>query len=149
MSWIHKQYNNFSKSKFKKKAKGIDNTNAKIGKQINWLILQNDEIDKIKEDFFDVRLKLNPLVCKILLIFNFVLIIISMIGFKLLQTDSFFELLTSSFMALVLSIVYYVFNKTYYKEYETKNDEISKSDKFTVLFIIDILMFGSLFWIYS
>ena len=149
MSWIHKQFNNFSKAKFKNKATAIDNSNAKIGKQINWLIFQNDEIDKIKEDFFNVRLKLNPLVCKILLIFNFVLIIISMIGFKLLQTDSFFELLTSSFMALVLSIVYYVFNKTYYKEYETKNDEISKSDKFTVLFIIDILMFGSLFWIYS
>ena len=76
MSWIHKQFNNFSKAKIKNKATAIDNSNAKIGKQINWLIFQNDEIDKIKEDFFNVRLKLNPLVCKILLIFNFVLIII-------------------------------------------------------------------------
>ena len=115
MSWIHKQYNNFSKSKFKKKAKGIDNTNAKIGKQINWLILQNDEIDKIKEDFFDVRLKLNSFVCKILLALNFVLLIVSVVGFNLLQTDSFFALLTSSFIALLLSIVYYIFNKAYYK----------------------------------
>ena len=110
---------------------------------------KNKSINKIKEDFFDVRLKLNLPLCKILLALNFVLLIVSVIIFKLLKTDSCFELLTSSFIALLLSIVYYIFNKAYYKEYQTQNDEISTSDKFTVLFIIDILMFGSLFWIYS
>ena len=149
MSRIHEQNNDFSNATFKDEAIGINNNRAKIDKQTNKLIWNNKEINKIKKDFFDVRLKLNPLVCKILLALNFVLLIVSVIIFKLLKTDSCFELLTSSFMALVLSIVYYIFNKAYYKEYQTQNDEISTSDKFTVLFIIDMLMFGSLFWIYS
>lgn len=149
MSKIRKQYNNFSNAKIKSKGTAINNDGAKIKKQTNWFIFKNDEIDKIKKDFFDVRLKLNPLICKILLIFNSVLLIASVIGFKLLQTDSFYTLFTSSLIALILSVIYYIFNKAYYKEYKMKNDEISKSDKFTVLLMIDILMFGSLFWIYT
>jgi len=107
---------------------------------------KNKSIKKIKKDFYELRKRMvHFTVAKVLIPLFIFFFFINLFIFKYNNSDIAFHSLGSLSLSIISLIVFYYFNKYYYKDKEIKTEP--KEEKAEILFFIDLFFIAWMFYL--
>jgi len=138
---MHTQINKISDVKLDDNSCIINNSGSKIEKQNNFLIFKISPLFiKMFNDIYDVRKAIVRFATFIYMVLCFIGLVLALYTFKIKGSDLSFDLIGAFLLSIIILVLYNLFNKVFYKEFE----RFKKSEKIVFLFVFDIVVWGFL-----
>lgn len=104
----------------------------------------NKSIKSLLISYYDFRKKMIGFILKFMIAWFLFFTLISVLGMKYSNFDNFFNIFASSFMSIILLIIYLLIAKKYYK---IKRKRKHLKDEAAVLAFFDLLMISVFYYI--